>query len=76
MRALEQLKTCDVGSFFNERYPDYARDAYEGLKIPMLEEVFRRYGTEANYYVETRSSEGPPGTPASTTTPVWRSCCG
>ena len=62
-KTLEQVKTCDVGSFFNERYPDFARDAYEGLKIPTLEEVFRRYGTETNYYIETRSAEAPPGNP-------------
>ena len=62
-KTLEQVKTCDVGSFFNERYPDYARDDYEGLETPTLEEVFRRYGTDTNYYVETRSSEAPPGNP-------------
>jgi glycerophosphoryl diester phosphodiesterase len=62
-KTLEQVKTCDVGSFFNERYPDFARDEYEGLKVPTLEEVFRRYGTETNYYIETRSSEAPPGNP-------------
>jgi glycerophosphoryl diester phosphodiesterase len=28
-----------------------------------LEEVFQRYGTETNYYIETRSSEAPPGNP-------------
>ncbi len=62
-KTLEQVKTCDVGSFFNERYPEYARDGYEGLKIPTLEEVFRRYGTETNYYIETRSADAPPGNP-------------
>jgi glycerophosphoryl diester phosphodiesterase len=62
-KTLEQIKTCDVGSFFNERYPDFARAGYEGLKIPTLEEVFKRYGTETNYYIETRSSEAPPGNP-------------
>jgi glycerophosphoryl diester phosphodiesterase len=62
-KTLEQVKTCDVGSFFNERYPDFARDEYERLKIPTLEEVFRRYGTETNYYIETRSAEAPPGNP-------------
>lgn len=62
-KTLEQVKTCDVGSFFNERYPEHARDAYEGQKIPTLEEVFRRYGTETNYYIETRSSEAPPDNP-------------
>src|SRR3712207_9287483 len=34
-----------------------------GLKIPTLEEVFRRYDPETNYYIETRSSEAPPGNP-------------
>jgi glycerophosphoryl diester phosphodiesterase len=62
-KTLAQVKTCDVGSFFNERYPEYARDEYAGLKIPTLEEVFRRYGPETNYYIETRSSEAPPGNP-------------
>ncbi len=62
-KTLKQVKTCDVGSFFNERYPDFAREEYEGLKIPTLEEVFRRYGTETNYYIETRSAEAPPGNP-------------
>ncbi len=62
-KTLDQIKTCDVGSFFNERYPELARDEYEGLEIPTLEEVFRRYGTQTNYYVETRSSDAPPGNP-------------
>ncbi len=62
-KTLEQVKTCDVGSFFNERYPEHARAEYEGLAVPTLEEVFRRYGTETNYYVETRSAEAPPGNP-------------
>jgi hypothetical protein len=25
-KTLAQVKTCDVGRFFNERYPEYARD--------------------------------------------------
>jgi glycerophosphoryl diester phosphodiesterase len=62
-KTLAQVKTCDVGSFFNERYPEYARDEYAGLKIPTLEEVFRRYGPETNYYIEVRGSEAPPGNP-------------
>ena len=32
-KTLAQIKTCDVGSFFNERYPEYAREEYAGLKI-------------------------------------------
>ena len=62
-KTLAQIKTCDVGSFFNERYHEYARDENAGLKVLTLEEVFQRYGKQTNYYIETRSSEAPPGNP-------------
>ena len=60
-KTLAQIKTCDVGSWFNETYPQYARDEYVGLKIPTLEEVFGRYGKGVNYYIETKSPEQAPG---------------
>jgi len=60
-KTLEQIKTCDVGSRFNEAYPQYARDEYVGLRIPTLEEVFQRYGSGANYYIETKNPEAAPG---------------
>ncbi len=53
-KTLEQLKTCDMGSWFNEAYPERAREEYVGLKIPTLEEVFQRYGATANYYIEIK----------------------
>lgn len=56
-KTLAQLKTCDVGSWFNDTYPRYARPEYAGLRIPTLEEVFQRYGDRANYYIETKSPE-------------------
>jgi glycerophosphoryl diester phosphodiesterase len=62
-KTLEEVKTCDVGSFFNERYPELAREEYVGLQVPTLEEMFQRYGDQTNYYVETRSSEAAPGNP-------------
>ena len=43
-KTLAQIKTCDVGTWFNEAYPS-RRPEYVGLKIPTLEEVFQRYGT-------------------------------
>jgi glycerophosphoryl diester phosphodiesterase len=60
-KTLEQTKTCDVGSWFNETYPQYARDEYVGLRTLTLEEVFQRYGTGANYYIETKNPEATPG---------------
>jgi glycerophosphoryl diester phosphodiesterase len=60
-KTLAQIKTCDVGSWFNEAYPQYAKPEYVGLRIPTLEEVFRRYGKGVNYYIETKSPESAPG---------------
>jgi glycerophosphoryl diester phosphodiesterase len=60
-KTLAQIKTCDVGTWFNETYPGYAKAEYVGLKIPTLEEVFQRYRHGANYYVETKSPESAPG---------------
>lgn len=56
-KTLAQLKTCDVGSWFNEAFPERARAEYFGLRIPTLEEVFQRYGKRINYYIETKSPE-------------------
>ena len=60
-KTLEQIKTCDVGSWFNETYPQYADPDYVGLQIPTLEEIFQRYGTSVNYYIETKNPEAAPG---------------
>ena len=60
-RTLEQIKMCDVGSWFNQTYPQYAKEEYVGLKIPTLEEIFQRYGTSVNYYIETKNPEAAPG---------------
>ncbi len=60
-KTLAQIKTCDVGAWFNETYPKYADPSYVGLKIPTLEEVFQRYGKDVNYYIETKNPESAPG---------------
>jgi glycerophosphoryl diester phosphodiesterase len=52
-RTLEQIKQCDVGSWFG---PEYA-----GEQIPTLEEIFQRYGTGVNYYIETKNPDAAPG---------------
>ncbi len=60
-KTLAQIKTCDVGSWFNQAYPRYASEEYVGLRIPTLEEVFQRYRKSVNYYIETKSPESAPG---------------
>ncbi len=60
-KTLAQIKTCEVGSWFNEEYPQYARDEYVGLEVPTLEEVFQRYRKSVNYYIETKNPAAAPG---------------
>jgi glycerophosphoryl diester phosphodiesterase len=56
-KTLAQVKSCDMGTWFNEARPDLARPDYVGLQIPTLEEVFQRYGKRVNYYIETKSPD-------------------
>lgn len=56
-KTVEQLKTCDVGSWFNAAFPERAREEYVGLRIPTLEEVLRRYRHRTNFYIETKNPE-------------------
>jgi glycerophosphoryl diester phosphodiesterase len=52
-KTLEQIKMCDVGSWFSPEYADQ--------QIPTLEEIFQRYGTSVNYYIETKNPDAAPG---------------
>ncbi len=59
--TLEQIKTLDAGSWFNEKYPEKADPAYEGIQVPTLEEIIQTFGTGARYYIETKSPDVYPG---------------
>lgn len=59
--TLEQIKQLDAGSWFNEKYPQYANTEYAGLQVPTLEEIFQKFGKNNNYYIETKSPEVYPG---------------
>lgn len=52
-KTLEQIKMCDAGSWFGLEYA--------GEQIPTLEEIFQRYGTGVNYYIETKNPAAAPG---------------
>ena len=60
-KTLAQIETCDVGSWFNDAFPQYARAEYVGQRIPTLDAIFQRYGRRANYYIETKNPEDAPG---------------
>jgi glycerophosphoryl diester phosphodiesterase len=52
-RSLAEIKELDAGSWFDPRF--------HGERVPSLREVFERYGTRANYYIETKTPEDAPG---------------
>jgi glycerophosphoryl diester phosphodiesterase len=60
-KTLAQLKTCDVGSWFNTAYPQLADDDYAGAKIPTLAEVLTTYSSRARFYIEIKDPELYPG---------------
>ena len=60
-KTLEQLRRCDFGSWFNERFPDRANSSYAGLKILTLQEVITRYRDKVGLYVEIKNPELYPG---------------
>ena len=59
--TLEQIKQMDAGSWFNEKYPQFANPEYVGLQVPSLEEILQNFGKNANYYIETKSPDIYPG---------------
>lgn len=52
--TLDQVRTCDAGSWFNEAFPDLADPAFAELGIPTLDEVLARYGDDVSWYIETK----------------------
>jgi glycerophosphoryl diester phosphodiesterase len=60
-KTLEQLRACDVGSWFNEDHPELADPAFVDLRIPTMREVIERYGRDVRYYIETKSPDEQPG---------------
>jgi glycerophosphoryl diester phosphodiesterase len=59
--TLDQLRACDVGSWFDAAHPGRARESHVGATIPTLEEVFERYADRASFYIETKNPEETPG---------------
>jgi glycerophosphoryl diester phosphodiesterase len=57
----DEIRDCDVGSWFNEANPERARPEYAGQRIPTLEQVLARYAGRASFYIETKKPEEAPG---------------
>ena len=53
-----QLKQIDVGSWFNHRHPEVARQEYEQETVPTLEQVFDLFARGAGIlYLEMKSND-------------------
>nr|WP_232796278.1 glycerophosphodiester phosphodiesterase [Staphylococcus canis] len=59
--TLAELKQLDAGSWFNKENPNLKNANYVGQKVPTIDEIFQKYGTKANYYIETKSPDAYPG---------------
>lgn len=53
--TLDQVKRCDLGSWFNEANPDLADPAFADERMPTLPELLDRYGTDVRYLIETKT---------------------
>ena len=60
-KTLAQLERCDVGTWFNERFPDRSKPEFAGLRIQTLAQVIDRYKDRAGLYVEIKNPELYPG---------------
>jgi len=60
-RTLAELERCEVGSWFNAKYPDRADSRFTGERIPTLDAVLTRYRDRARFYIETKNPEDNPG---------------
>ena len=60
----EELQKLDAGSWFNEQYPEKAREEFEGLQVLRLEELIEIVEEGENnpgLYLETKSAPRHPG---------------
>ena len=57
----DEIRECDVGTWFNRAFPDHARPEFAGQRIPRLDDVFTRYRERAAFYIETKVPESAPG---------------
>ena len=46
-----------AGAWFNERYPNLARESYVWERVPTLAQVFERYGSLRKLYVEMKCED-------------------
>jgi len=59
--TLAHIKQLDMGSWFNEANPMYAREEFVDARVLTLREIFEIFGDDTKYMLETKSPEYNPG---------------
>jgi len=57
----EQIAGCNVGSWFNQAFPERARPEFDRERVPTLDAVLNRYKDRSRFYIETKQPEEAPG---------------
>ena len=53
-----ELAGCEVGSWFNQRFPALARESYASERVPTLKQLFRFIeGSQARLYLEIKAAK-------------------
>lgn len=58
--SLEDITGLDAGEWFNDENPELAEPAYSNAHVPTLRDIFDTFGTDVNYYIETKQPEESP----------------
>ncbi|MDY0404620.1 glycerophosphodiester phosphodiesterase [Virgibacillus sp. 179-BFC.A HS] len=58
--SFSEVEALDAGTWFNEENPGLAQPAFNQLEVPSLEQILDAFGTNANYYIETKKPEENP----------------
>jgi glycerophosphoryl diester phosphodiesterase len=60
-KTVDDLATCDVGTWFNEAHPDLAEERFARQRILLLSEVLQDYGGNIRFYIEVKAPGDQPG---------------
>ncbi len=53
-KTLAQATSCDAGSWFNDAHADRADPTFATQRVPALDTVLERFGTDARWFIETK----------------------
>lgn len=58
--TFDEIEGLDAGTWFNENNPKLAQPLFGQMKIPSLDEILDMFGSDSNYYIETKKPDENP----------------